>query len=173
MEISNIPICIRINSIVGGIGTDVHHFLKLRMITQLGSGKALCQSIYRIPIDFGYYPFIIKFVRHWTMMRAIHGKRFFLDLASYFILDRNRKFSYSSAFLSIFVGQFSFCLCHILHKFIDKIHSCGGMHPSCFFIESLIDKKLSPSHCAIGIQAFFTDHMDFWSEIKRSVRIDK
>ena len=47
------------------------------------------------------------------------------------------------------------------------------MHPSGSLIETLIDEKLTPSHRAIGVQAFLTNDMHLSSKKERGVRVDK
>src|SRR5690348_13987543 len=45
------------------------------------------------------------------------------------------------------------------------------MHPSRLAVESLVHKELAPGHRTIGIEPFFTDHLQFGAEEKRGMRI--
>src|SRR6202008_1083190 len=60
-----------------------------------------------------------------------------------------------------------------LQILVDVVGAGRRVHPAGAVVEALIDEKLSPRHCAIGIQALLTRHLHFGAKEKRSVRIDE
>src|SRR5438876_854350 len=43
-----------------------------------------------------------------------------------------------------------------------------GMHPTGAVVEPLVDEKLAPGHCSVGVEAVFAGHLQFGTKEKRS-----
>ena len=61
---------------------------------------------------------------------------------------------------------------HFFNIRIGNIRVARRVHPTAFFVETLIDKKLPPSDRPIRVQTFLTRHVNFGTKVKSDVRID-
>ena len=46
------------------------------------------------------------------------------------------------------------------------------MHPAGFIAKALVNEELAPCHGAIGVEAFFADHMQLGAKEERGVRVN-
>ena len=173
VEIRNVTLGICVNRIVGRIRFQVHHFAEALITTLFGSDIRLLECSHRLPHQRGRCPLPLLGMGNRTVVGAVNGKNLFLYSGIGRVFKQHRIAFNSSPFVTVLVDQLFSALLHIFYKFIDHIGVGRSMHPTCLFIESLVDEKLAPGNCAIGVQAFFTHHMHFSSEVERGVRIDE
>ena len=106
-------------------------------------------------------------------MGAIHRKTAFADLIAVKVAQGNFRYIQWAQFAAVVVLQFAVFTHHLMDKFVDKICLGAGVHPAGSFVESLIDKKLTPGRCAVGIESLLTDQVIFAPEKETGVRIDQ
>ncbi len=85
MEIGNVPLPISKYRIIGTVGSNIHHLLKLRVIGEFGTGVTLDQGLYRIPVDFCCHPLSLFQVRDGSVVGSVDGKLLFLQLIPFFV----------------------------------------------------------------------------------------
>ena len=118
-------------------------------------------------------PLSIFFPYYRTMVAVACRDFSFLQLLTFFVFQGNHFFLKRSPFITEFIMVFSVYFFHGQGIVVNRICPAGGVHPSIVFIETLIDKKLSPGNSTISIKSFFTDHMHFGTEIKGGMWIDQ
>src|SRR2546430_12628454 len=75
---------------------------------------------------------------------------------------RSTLFPYTTLFRSLFIDGFQ-----IKAKLA---RAARGMHPTGAVVEPLVDEKLAPGHCSVGVEAVFAGHLQFGTKEKRGDR---
>ena len=58
-------------------------------------------------------------------------------------------------------------------ELVDVVDAAGGMHPTGFGVESLVDEELAPGDGAVGVQPVVAGHLQLGAEEEAGVRVDE
>ena len=92
-------------------------------------------------------------------MTVVHGNFRSGQCITVFIWQCYDGFSQFSLFITetVVVAIVSFHDC--FQVVVNRICSTRSVHPTSVLVETLVDEELSPGHCAVCVQALFTDHV--------------
>src|SRR6266487_1269174 len=106
------------------------------------------------------------------MLGSIDGESFLGHSTGGLVRHFDHRGGDGTLFVAILVIVLIALLDNRFQIFVNRINRTGGMHPAAAFVETLIDKKLSPRGSAVGIQTVVTGDLQFGSEKERRVRVD-
>src|SRR6266478_5199043 len=107
------------------------------------------------------------------MLGAINGESLLRDPIISLIAHLDHLRYDRTLFVAILVIELIAFLHDGFEILIDGVNGARRVHPTATFVETLIDEKLSPGYCAVGIQPFVTGHLQLRSKEERRVRIDQ
>src|SRR5882724_4912687 len=107
------------------------------------------------------YPFPVLRANDWAMLCSINRETLFGHAGVRFVRDFDDRSRQRTLFVAVLVIDPIALLHDGLEIFVDRIDGARGMHPATVFVESLVDKELSPGDRAVRVEAFTAGHLQF------------
>ena len=167
----SVPICE--HRVIGRVAAQVHHLFVVFQPPGFGALPALDQAVHRPVVGSYAEPgvFVLP-AQDGSVVGGVSLEHPASDALFRQITDLHL-FGVDwplSAFITI--EDLSIAPQDPLPVHIGYVGIAGGMHPSAVFVEALIGEKLSPGDGSVCMQAFFTHHLHFRSEVEGRVWVD-
>ena len=173
VPVSDVTVGIREDRVVRRVGLQLHGLAVSCIAARLRSQKALLQRRDRRIHQSEGDPVIAIVAYHRAVVVVISVEDAFLHALRGLVPQGDLPAFEAALFGPILVSETATLWDDGLQVFVHRIHVAGGVHPTGAVIEALIDKHLSPGHCAVGVEPFIAGHLQLRPEEKRRVRIDQ
>jgi hypothetical protein len=145
----------------------------LRVIARLGARVRLREGLERLLHQLDRDPFAALLAHHRTVVAEVGGDGLAGHAGRRLVGQRQAHCAQGALAAAVSVDKLAVFFGHRFEIFVDHVAAARGVHPAGLVVETLVDEELAPGHGAIGVQALFADHVDFWAEVKRGMGIDQ
>ncbi len=173
MEVSDIPVSIRKDCVVGRVRLEFHRLQVRFVILRFRARVGLDQRLYGFLHQPDAYPFAVLLANDRPVMRSVNGEFLFRHAVIGLVRDDDLCRGDGALLISVFVVEAAVLLFDRFQIFVHGIHAARSVHPAGAVIKSLINEELAPGHGAVSIQPFVAHHLQFRPEEEGGVRIDQ
>ena len=178
VEVGDVAVGVGIERVVGRVGVRLHHLLVLGEVARLGARERLDQRLHRLFHQPHAHPLGITFFgglpHDRAAMRAIGGELLLRRPARGLVRHDNLFRDQRTLLLADAIGVAAVIFLRDRFKIlVDVVDAARGVHPAGAIVEALVDEELSPGQRAVGVEAFLADHLRFFAEEERGMRVDQ
>ena len=159
VKVRDVAVGICEDRIVRRVRVQLHNLLERFVIRCFGARVRLRQSLQRFLHQTYAHPFAFLRMDDGSVLSAIDGEGLRCHSAVGLVGNLDHGRGDGTLFVAVLVVELIAPLHDCFEILVDSVNGARRMHPTAMLVKSLVNKKLAPGRCAVGIQPFVARYL--------------